>query len=51
MVGFSLDKINILQHINWLFRAIVLAPGALDGMNTVGFNSTNYSIFNMQDLK
>ncbi len=35
MVGFSSDKINILQHIKCLFSAIVLAPGALDGMNTV----------------
>ncbi len=35
MVGFSSDKINIFQHIKYLFSTIALAPGALDGMNMV----------------
>ncbi len=35
MVGFSSDKINILQNIKHLFSAIAQAQGALDGMNTV----------------
>ncbi len=35
MVGFSTDKINILQHIKCLFSATALVPRALDGMNIV----------------
>ncbi len=35
LVGCSSDKINILQHIKYLFSAIVLALGALVGMNMV----------------
>ncbi len=33
MVDFSLDKINILQHIKFFFSAIALAHRALDGLN------------------
>ncbi len=35
IVGFSSDKINILQHIKHLFITIALAPRAPDGMNPV----------------
>ncbi len=37
MVGFSSDKINILQPIKCLFSTIALVPGALDGMNMVWY--------------
>ncbi len=35
IVGFSLDEINILQHIKHLFSTIALAPVMIDGMNMV----------------
>ncbi len=35
MIGFSSDKINILQHMKYLFRTIALVTGVLDGMNIV----------------
>ncbi len=38
MVGFSSDKINILQHFKHLFSAIALVPGSLVGMNTGNLN-------------
>ncbi len=48
MVGFSSDKISILQHIHHLFKVIVLAPRALDGMNTVLQDIENTDNFTKQ---
>ncbi len=44
MVGFSSDKINILQHIKHLFNVIRLMPRVLDGMNVVNpWKKTSFS--------
>ncbi len=49
MVSFSSDKINILQHIKCFFSANVLAPGALDGMNTICEIDLSYGLVASSD--
>ncbi len=55
IVGFSSNKINVLQHIKDLYSTIVLAPRAVDAMNTVSqfifFSNSTTIILKWQKLK